>query len=61
MLFSFNSSFLEDLAMILYECIRPLILDVKQVDILCDIVHMMKMEIIAGDVIKRSIRILVIW
>ena len=40
--------------MILYECIRPLILDVKQVDILCDIVHMMKMEIIAGDVIKRS-------
>ena len=40
--------------MALYEHIRPLVLDVTQIEILCDVVHMIKMEIIAGDVIKRS-------
>lgn len=41
--------------MLIYEQIRPLILDVDKVEVLCDCVHMIKMEIIAGDVIKRSI------
>ena len=47
-------SFLEDVALLLYEQIRPLVLDLSQLDILCDLVHMIKMEIVAGDVIKRS-------
>ena len=47
-------SFLEDIALLLYEQIRPLVLDLSQLDILCDLVHMIKMEIVAGDVIKRS-------
>lgn len=49
-----TSSLLENLSMILYECIRPLVLDVTQIELLCDIVRMIKMEIIAGDLIKRS-------
>lgn len=40
--------------MSVYEQVRPLILDVMEVGVLCDVVHMIKMEIIAGDVIKRS-------
>lgn len=47
-------SLLEDLALLCYEQIRPLVLDCSQLDILCDLVHMVKMEIIAGDVVKRS-------
>lgn len=49
-----DSSFLENLALRLYEEVRPLILDTMQLDILCDLIRMIKMEIIAGDVIKRS-------
>lgn len=51
-----DSSFLENLALRLYEEVRPLILDTMQLDILCDLIRMIKMEIIAGDVIKRSRR-----
>ena len=47
-------SLLEDLALLCYEQIRPLVLDCSQLDILCDLVHMVKMEIVAGDVVKRS-------
>lgn len=43
--------------MSVYEQVRPLILDVMDVGSLCDVVHMIKMEIIAGDVIKRSIHL----
>ena len=51
---SLYSNLLEELSMLIYEQVRPLILDVDQVEVLCDCVHMIKMEIIAGDVIKRS-------
>lgn len=47
-------SLIEDLALLCYEQIRPLVLDCSQLDILCDLVHMVKMEIVAGDVVKRS-------
>lgn len=49
-----GSSFLENVALRLYEEVRPLILDTMHLDILCDLIRMIKMEIIAGDVIKRS-------
>ena len=49
-----NSSFLEGLALRMYEEIRPLLLDTQQMEILCDIIRMVKMEIVAGEVIKRS-------
>ena len=48
------SSLLEGLAVCLYEAVRPLIIDTMQIDRLCDLVRMIKMEIVAGDIIKRS-------
>ena len=48
------NTLLEHIALILYESVRPIIIDTMAIDKLCDLVRMIKMEIIAGDVIKRS-------
>ena len=48
------SSFLETIALRMYEEIRPLLLDTQQIEILTDIIRMVKMEIVAGEVVKRS-------
>lgn len=48
------NALLEHIAIVLYESVRPIIIDTMAIDTLCDLVRMIKMEIIAGDVIKRS-------
>ncbi|KAK8832335.1 hypothetical protein WA577_003208 [Blastocystis sp. JDR] len=48
------NALLEHIAIVLYESVRPIIIDTMAIDTLCDLVRMIKMEIIAGDVIKRN-------